>query len=112
MPLSLSRVASASSPVTSGSRQRRPLVIHSFSLNLPDPALAYVKTLDDEAARLSNAHLVVLGIYQGEEYLLASNFRKLFVFFFLDHGTLSSRKYIPRSEEHTSELQSPMYLVC
>ena len=30
--------------------QRRPLVIHSFSLNLPDPALAYVEALDDEAA--------------------------------------------------------------
>jgi hypothetical protein len=51
--------------------------------------------LDDEGARLSHVHLVILGVYEGEENLLAPIFRKLLVFFFLDHGTPSSGKYIP-----------------
>jgi hypothetical protein len=80
------------------SAQRRPLVIHSFSLNKPDPALAHVETLNDEPARLSNAHLAILGIHQGQEDLLASIFRKLFNFFFLDHEKASFGNDIPDCE--------------
>jgi hypothetical protein len=66
--------------------QRRPLVIHSFALNLTDPTLAYVESLDDEKPRLSHVHLVIPSVHQGQENLLAPTFRKLFVFFCLDHG--------------------------
>jgi hypothetical protein len=80
------------------SAQRRPLVIHSFSLDLPDPAFAHVELLDDENAGLRHAHLVILGVYQGQENLPAPSFRKLFVFYFLDHDSASSGKDIPYCE--------------
>jgi hypothetical protein len=67
-------------------------MIHSFSLNLSDPALAYVEALNDETARLSHVHLVILGVNEGEEDFFASFFWKLLVFYFLNHGTSSSGK--------------------
>jgi hypothetical protein len=64
-----------------------PFFIHSFSLDLPDLALAYFETVNNVTARLNHVHLVILSVYQGDEDFLASSFRKLIEFFFLDHGT-------------------------
>src|SRR5436190_1472383 len=56
--------------------QRRPLLVQSLALDLPDLALAHAKTLGDQAARLRHADLVVLGLDQGQENLPAAVFRE------------------------------------
>lgn len=78
--------------------QRRPFAIHSFSLNRPDLALAYFETHDDETARLSYIHSVILCVHKGEEEFLAPSFRKLIEFLFLNHRTFSSEEYLPQRQ--------------
>src|SRR5262249_39556017 len=58
--------------------QRGPVVVQPFALNLPDLALAHPEALGDDLAGLGHRHLVILGVYQLQENLLAALFGKVF----------------------------------
>ena len=56
--------------------QRRPLAVHSLTLNQPDLVFADAEALNDQLARLGHIHLLVLGIDDGQKNLFATVFSK------------------------------------
>jgi hypothetical protein len=67
--------------------QRRPLVIHAFTLDLPHLTVAHAEAFDHQSSRTGHVHIVVLGIHQSEEDFLTAGFAKLLVACFFCHGT-------------------------
>src|SRR5262249_7177862 len=66
--------------------QRWPVVVQPFALDLPDLVLAHPEALGDSLAGLGHRHLVILGVYQFQENLLAALFGKVFSRTVFGHG--------------------------
>src|SRR5437762_4448646 len=60
-------------------------------------------------AMFEKVNVPILGIVENMSYFTAPNGERIEIF---GHGGGQAEENFDRSEEHTSELQSPMYLVC
>ena len=62
-------------------------MIHAFTLDLPNLAVAHAEAFDHQSSRTCHIRIVVLGIHQSEEDFLAAGFGKLLVACVFCHGT-------------------------
>src|SRR5437762_8510893 len=89
-------------------RLRKPLLVEG-------PAGVGKTEVAKVMARMLGTNLIRLQCYEGLDASTALyewNYQKQLLHIKLEEGGHNSRPMDERSEEHTSELQSPMYLVC
>src|SRR5437762_5377007 len=86
------------------------MYITAFSLTVTAPSSIYTLSLHDALPIFSSSYYVNLDNFFGMIYIFAFQF--ISIVFAFGRGIFSRATVRRRSEEHTSELQSPMYLVC
>jgi hypothetical protein len=67
--------------------QRRPLVIHAFTLDLPNLTVAHAEAFDHQSSGTCHVNIVVLSVHKSEEDFLSAGFGKLLVACVFCHGT-------------------------